>query len=162
ISKEEENNLCHSSRENNLAYVIYTSGSTGKPKGVMVEHRSLLNYVEAACREYAISSDDRALQFASINFDASTEQIYPCLTIGATICDLSEPRTNEKHLREVPIGHPVDNSQSYILDNDLQQVGIGITGELYLGGEGLARGYLNRPGLTAERFIPNCFDVAGS
>ncbi|MBX9256329.1 amino acid adenylation domain-containing protein [Desmonostoc muscorum CCALA 125] len=69
----------------NLAYMIYTSGSTGKPKGVMVEHRSLLNFAIAAIDEYGINASDRILQFASICFDTSIEEIFPCLAAGATL-----------------------------------------------------------------------------
>ncbi|MEG4350111.1 amino acid adenylation domain-containing protein [Microcoleus sp. LAD1_D3] len=232
----------------NLAYVIYTSGSTGKPKGVLIEHRSLVNYTTAAIAEYGIEKRDRVLQFASISFDASAEEIYPCLTSGATlvlrtdsmldsagvfwekcrtwnltvlslptaywheltallsqetlvlapslrltiiggekalperlktwiervgeqvrlvntygpteatvvatICELSAA---DATLRELPIGRPIGNVQTYILDCNGQPVPTGIPGELHVGGAGLARGYLNRPELTAEKFIPSPF-----
>ncbi len=69
----------------NLAYVIYTSGSTGKPKGVAVQHQSIASYVETACELFKITSDDRVLQFASISFDTSAEEIYPALASGATL-----------------------------------------------------------------------------
>lgn len=57
----------------------------------------------------------------------------------------------------MPIGRLVGVRTAYVLDTDLNQVPIGATGELYLGGYGLARGYLSRAGLTAERFIANPF-----
>lgn len=69
----------------NLAYVIYTSGSTGKPKGVMIEHRSLVNFVQQACQTYGITSEDRVLQFSSFSFDAAVEEIYTSLVSGGTL-----------------------------------------------------------------------------
>ncbi len=68
-----------------LAYIIYTSGSTGKPKGVTIAHQSLTNFVLTAIHEYGIKSSDRILQFASICFDTSIEEIFPCLCVGATL-----------------------------------------------------------------------------
>ncbi|MGA9772096.1 MAG: non-ribosomal peptide synthetase, partial [Blastocatellia bacterium] len=82
---EDEREECVEVEEENLAYVIYTSGSTGIPKGVMVEHRSLSNYVETASNHYSITSEDYILQFASISFDTSAEEIFPCLTQGARL-----------------------------------------------------------------------------
>ncbi|HEY0603571.1 MAG TPA: amino acid adenylation domain-containing protein [Herpetosiphonaceae bacterium] len=68
-----------------LAYVIYTSGSTGQPKGVMISHRSLCNFIATTTDEYAIGPGDRVLQFTSISWDTSVEELYPCLARGATL-----------------------------------------------------------------------------
>jgi amino acid adenylation domain-containing protein len=59
----------------------------------------------------------------------------------------------------VSIGRPVANMQIYVLDPQLQPVPIGITGEVYIGGDGVARGYLNHPAQTAERFVPHAFSA---
>jgi amino acid adenylation domain-containing protein len=59
--------------------------------------------------------------------------------------------------RFVPIGRPLDNTEVYILDPNLEPQPIGIPGELCVGGVAVARGYLNRPQLTAERFVPDPF-----
>jgi amino acid adenylation domain-containing protein len=85
IARESEKNPLSAVTADNLAYIIYTSGSTGKPKGVMTQHRSLVNHTEAAAIDYDLQPTDHVLQFASISFDASAEEIYPCLTRGATL-----------------------------------------------------------------------------
>lgn len=59
-----------------------------------------------------------------------------------------------------PIGGPVGARAAYVLGPDLEPVGAGETGELYIGG-GLARGYWARPALTAERFLPDPFAAGG-
>ncbi|WP_394842175.1 amino acid adenylation domain-containing protein [Pendulispora brunnea] len=67
------------------AYILYTSGSTGVPKGVVVAQRTLVSFVETAAAHYAIAPGDRVLQFAALSFDASVEEIFPCLARGATL-----------------------------------------------------------------------------
>ena len=59
-----------------------------------------------------------------------------------------------------PIGFPVGARAAHVLGPDLEPVGDGETGELYIGG-GLARGYWRQPALTAERFLPDPFTAGG-
>jgi amino acid adenylation domain-containing protein len=68
-------------------------------------------------------------------------------------CRPSDPRL------VIPIGRPITGARAYVLDRHGRPQPAGVAGELYIGGAGLARGYLNDPDLTAERFLPDPFDV---
>src|SRR5262249_3004106 len=92
VAEESQSDPGLSSTADNLVYVIYTSGSAGQPKGVMVAHRSLVNYTVAVIRNCELTSADRMLQFASINFDVSAEEIYGSLSSGAPLQRRGEER----------------------------------------------------------------------
>ena len=68
-----------------LAYVIYTSGSTGLPKGVQITHDGLLNLVYWHQRAFSVTASDRATQVTSPAFDATGWELWPYLTIGASV-----------------------------------------------------------------------------
>ncbi|GJL71077.1 MAG: hypothetical protein NMNS01_02760 [Nitrosomonas sp.] len=74
-----------------LAYIIYTSGSTGRPKGVGVAHGPLAMHVQSIGELYGMTTADRELQFASINFDGAHERWLVPLAFGSALM----PRDNE-------------------------------------------------------------------
>jgi amino acid adenylation domain-containing protein len=69
----------------NAAYIIYTSGSTGTPRGVIVPHRSVVNLAYTQKATFGIDAGERILQFSSLSFDASVEQIFIALFSGAAL-----------------------------------------------------------------------------
>ena len=85
ITRESAENPTGTTQAENLAYIIYTSGSTGQPKGVLVSHGSIAEHCRDAERYYELQPTDRVLQFASMSFDLSLEQILPTLIVGARL-----------------------------------------------------------------------------
>jgi amino acid adenylation domain-containing protein len=226
------------------AYVIYTSGSTGKPKGVELPRRALRNLLLWQNGQEEQKTGSHVLQFASLNFDVSFQEIFSSLCFGNTLHLIEEDRRRDmqelvgdiitqhinrlfipyvvlkniaeytaasgkypQSLREIftageqlkltddikllvektglklynqygpseahvvsayevqpqdyyerplpPVGSPVANTQLYVLGPGHELCGIGIPGQLVIGGIQVARGYLNRPELTAAKFIPD-------
>ncbi|NMG06761.1 non-ribosomal peptide synthetase [Brasilonema sp. UFV-L1] len=101
-------------------------------------------------------SIDLLQQFRQSLPDSTLLNLYGSSEVSAdvTCCSLNPHAPLPER---VLIGHAIANTQIYILDANRQPVGVGVAGELHIGGDGLARGYLNRPELTAEKFIPNPF-----
>jgi amino acid adenylation domain-containing protein len=239
LAAQEEHEPAATVAVEDLAYVIYTSGSTGQPKGVQITHGNLLNLIRWHQEAFQVTAADRATQVASPAFDAIGWELWPYLTLGASVHlpdddDLrghSEPlrdwlvaqhitisflptalaermimldwppetalrrlltgadtlqrypraglpftlinnygptevtvvctsgivRPDAQPRRLPTIGRPIANTRIYLLDEHLQPVPEGETGELCVGGAGVARGYLHRPELDAERFLPDPF-----
>jgi acyl-coenzyme A synthetase/AMP-(fatty) acid ligase/acyl carrier protein len=65
--------------------VIYTSGSTGQPKGVQITHKSLLNLVFWHHQTFSVTAIDRATQLAGPGFDGAVWELWPYLTVGASV-----------------------------------------------------------------------------
>ncbi|WP_274555409.1 non-ribosomal peptide synthetase [Streptomyces spiramyceticus] len=88
-------------------------------------------------------------------------EAYPDLTVRSTYGPTETTafttqipyRAGDVVPSSVPIGLPMDNARTYVLDEFLRPVAPGVTGELYVAGSGLARGYDGRAALTAERFV---------
>ena len=76
-------------------------------------------------------------------------------TEATVIATAHEPEGAIGH--EIPIGRPIANVTTYVLDAQHRPLPVGVAGELYIGGAGVGLGYWNRPDLTAERFLPDPF-----
>lgn len=233
----------HQSRS--LAYIIHTSGSTGVPKGVMIEHKSVINYVENFMRAVANKAIKRIDFTANYAFDMAVTNTLLPLMQGLTVVVAREdikldparyidfidenkinlikitpsyfkvllhaaqnhfiellelrvivlggeslstqdcaawqtlyphhlllneygptettvavslyPFSMQDAYTNVPIGHPFNQVQFYLLNAQKKQVKQGEEGELYIGGICTARGYLNQPKATIAAFLPNPF-----
>jgi amino acid adenylation domain-containing protein len=84
-----------------------------------------------------------------VNMYGPTEACVDATFHVATQADLSAP--------VLPIGKPLSNYRAYVLNSLLEPVGVGVTGELVLGGAGIARGYVNAADLTSDRFVADPF-----
>ena len=78
-------------------------------------------------------------------------------TEATVVATVYKPNESLQPGQEIPIGKPIFNLRTYILDRENQPVPIGLPGELYLGGRGVAIGYLNKPELNAEKFLHDPF-----
>jgi amino acid adenylation domain-containing protein len=84
IAQEITQELSLAAQPHNLAYVIYTSGSTGKPKGVKMPVNSLVNLLWWQEQQFE-NHNRRVLQFASITFDVSFQEIFSTLCFGSEL-----------------------------------------------------------------------------
>ena len=85
ITQESSDNLANLATPYRPSYVIFTSGSTGKPKGVVMEHRSLCNLISWQIETTLSSKTARTLQFASLGFDVSFQELFSTWCSGGTL-----------------------------------------------------------------------------
>ncbi|MEJ2140407.1 MAG: amino acid adenylation domain-containing protein, partial [Gammaproteobacteria bacterium] len=96
---------------------------------------------------------DRELARQLHEISAGVWNMYgPTETTIWSSCHLYKPTDSV-----ISVGKPIANTQFYILDNQQRPVPAGVSGELYIGGDGVARGYRDRPELSSERFLVNPF-----
>ncbi len=129
---------------------------------------SLINTVPSAIKalldEDAIPSSTKTINLAGEFLDQSVvDRLYHCDI--KKVYDLYGPSEDTTYstyvLRTVhgnaSIGHPIANTQAYVLDSYLNCMPKGCIGELFLSGEGITRGYLNQSGLTNEKYLNHPF-----
>ncbi len=74
-------------------------------------------------------------------------------TIWSTAHALDAAR--DAHADTISIGRPIANTEVRVVDGRGCPLPAGVSGELWIGGDGVAAGYIGRPDLTAERFVPD-------
>lgn len=83
-------NPASTARPGNLAYVIYTSGSTGQPKGVAMPHEALVNLLHWQAARSRVGAGGRTLQFASLSFDVSFQEMFATWCVGGSLVLITE------------------------------------------------------------------------
>jgi amino acid adenylation domain-containing protein len=79
----------------NLLYILYTSGSTGRPKGVAMPHRPLVNLISWQLQQSVCGAGSRTLQFTSLNFDVSCQELFATWSAGGVIVSLTEEQRRD-------------------------------------------------------------------
>jgi amino acid adenylation domain-containing protein len=91
-----------------LAYVLFTSGSTGRPKGVMVEHRGMVNALEATRAEFGVGPGDTCLAVTALHHDMSAFDLFGVLGAGGTVVVPAADRARDAdHWAELADAHGV-------------------------------------------------------
>ena len=124
------------------------------PTALLEASFDLFDTHEKTSLEYILTGGEKLSKFGFVN--STTKLVNHYGPTESTVVTISYV-TNNKGKIAPPIGKPIANISTYILDNTMQLLPNGLIGELYLGGTGLARGYLNQPELTAEHFIQHTF-----
>ncbi|AFZ23810.1 non-ribosomal peptide synthase/amino acid adenylation enzyme [Cylindrospermum stagnale PCC 7417] len=119
------------------------------PEQILPRQRLILGG-EAASWELIKRVSELAPKCKIFNHYGPTETTVGVLTYPV------EQASTDSLSNTVPLGRPLANTEIYLLDNYYQPVPLGVSGEIYIGGDSVARGYLNQPELTAERFIHHC------
>jgi len=90
FAEESTENPPRSTTAENLLYITYTSGSTGRPKGIAMTNRPLLNLLEWMRRTTELSDGARTVQFASLSFDVSFQDMFSTWLSGGTLVLINE------------------------------------------------------------------------
>lgn len=143
--------------ENKVNIIKLTPSHLGLLKG--------MNLVQSKIRTMIVGGEDFKTRLAIETIQVFGEKLKIFNEYGpteATVGCIVAKFNKDNHKKvSVPIGRPITNIQSYVLDDHKNFVPKGVVGELYLSGAGLAEGYANLPELTKEKFMQNPF-VKGS
>jgi amino acid adenylation domain-containing protein len=135
----------------NLAYIIYTSGSTGKPKGVMMEHRSIINFINGITERIRFEEHDSILCWTNISFDIFFLETLLPLVNGMTVVIANEQQQNNPravrdlmHKFSINLLQTTPSRLQMIVDDRRSSDALAIVTKLLIGGERLSNKLLSR------------------
>lgn len=137
-------------KSDDLAYMTYTSGSTGNPKGVMIEHKSVVNFIQGIKSRIGVDSNDIILWLTSISFDIFLlESLLPITIGGKVILVGKEDQMNPKLIADLILRNRVTILQltpsrlKVLLSDEDTVKAMNIVNSLLVGGEELTEHLLN-------------------
>lgn len=138
---------------NALAYCIFTSGSTGTPKGVLIEHHSMVNFINWYATHHAMTPKSNCAAFAAFSFDVSVVQVFAPLVSGSTLHIIPEDmRRSPMDLDDYFVANSVTHTHfpTQFAEQFMRMCSMESLSHLVVGGDSLKSYRLGKYRLTNE------------
>ena len=164
--------IINSNNVKDINYVVQSLKKANAIQAVPALMGQILNYIKSTKTQHEFKGIKNLFiggdmvptatlkEMREVFTEAAIHELYgPTESTVFVTANHYEPTSKEEEFNGALIGKPISNASIYILDDNNLACGIGVIGEICVGGGGVTRGYLNRKELTEERFVEVSYNV---